>query len=71
MTRPYGIKKVIEQDMKFKCDMCKYSSTEENNYMLHTERIHCQCAMCDVKNNSEKRLKLHNKESLATNVENW
>ena len=37
--------------------MCKYSATEEKKLRLHTERIHCQCGMCDVKTYSEKSFK--------------
>ena len=56
------LEKIIEHDLKFKCDLCNYSSTEENNLWRHTEKIHFQCGICDVRMTSEASLKLHKKE---------
>ena len=55
-------KEFIEEDLKFKCYMCNYSSSVENNLRCQTERIHYQCEICVIKRNSKKSLKPGKKE---------
>ena len=53
---------IIEKDLSFNCDDCEFTSKEEQDLWRHTEKVHFQCAECDLKLNSESSLKLHRKE---------